>query len=85
MAKGDKYSNLRVYLENSNRASITLSFDEIEHIIGASLPPSASKYPNPWWANHKGNPRATAWFGAGYRTVEPVQTCAHKTIVFIKA
>lgn len=48
MAKGDMYINLRVYLENSNSVRITLTFDEIEHIIGAPLSPSASNHPHPW-------------------------------------
>jgi hypothetical protein len=58
-----KYTPLEEYLRDlpEGQREITLSFEQIERIINARLPPSAHGYQQ-WWANEKEgnhvNPRA---------------------------
>ena len=66
-----KYDPLRDYLLGCDSDHITLSFAEIEAIIGYALPPSAGAH-DAWWANSKegtpsGHSHARAWLTAGYR------------------
>lgn len=62
-----KYAPLQQYLETiaSNKEHVTLAFDEIEKIIGATLPRSAFTY-REWWANQQGGSRAPYWRAAGF-------------------
>lgn len=65
------YDPLRDYLTRRGDAEVTLSFAEIEGIIGRPLPPSARKY-DAWWANVGDSPatrhsHARSWDAAGYR------------------
>lgn len=64
------YDPLRDYLTRRGDGEVTLSFADIEGIIGRPLPPSAWKY-DAWWAN-VGDSQATqhsharSWDAAGY-------------------
>jgi len=50
--------------------SIALAFNDIERIIGNSLPPSARTY-RAWWANDKSrHVQASAWMAVGWKTVD---------------
>ena len=62
-----KYSPLRTYLEDlpALRTEVILCFDEIETILNARLPKSASEY-REWWANQSHGSRAPSWLGAGF-------------------
>jgi hypothetical protein len=60
-----KYSKLRDYLRDSTEQRTTLSFAEIERIVGAPLPESARVH-REWWANG-GHSHAVAWLEAGFR------------------
>lgn len=65
------YDPLREYLSRCNGAEVSLSFEEIESILGRPLPASARKY-DAWWANAGDDPatrhsHAKAWHAAGYR------------------
>ncbi len=63
-----KYAPLTTHLRASGQASVPLSFDKIERIIGVKLPPSAFKY-RAWWSNNPTNSVIThAWLDAGYKT-----------------
>ncbi len=63
-----KYEPLTTHLRASGRASIPLTFNKIERIVGAKLPPSAFKY-RAWWSNNPTNSVIThAWLDAGYKT-----------------
>lgn len=71
-----KYEPLEIYLQNQPGAKkeVSLSFREIEEIIGASLPVSARTY-QAWWANQKDvstRSQAKAWLSAGF-AVDGVQ------------
>ncbi len=59
-----KYENLFLYLNSSGLDSVTLSFAELESVLGFPLPHSASTY-SAWWANG-GHSQAHAWMNAGY-------------------
>jgi hypothetical protein len=65
-----KYADLTDYLTELDRdRDWTLSFAEIEKIIGDSLPDSARRH-QAWWANQtgKGHTQSFAWGAAGWRT-----------------
>ena len=65
-----KYEPLRRYLTGLASDRIRLSFDEIERILGFSLPNSARQYA-PWWANTGGSHiQADAWMSSGWRTAQ---------------
>jgi hypothetical protein len=66
-----KYDPLRDYLERTaeHRAEMTLSFEQMESILGFSLPRSAHQY-RAWWANPRSpdqHPYAQAWLAAGWK------------------
>ena len=64
-----KYDPLGEYLRAQAESEMTLSFREIERIIGAALPASAMSAR--WWANDGGSRTAhaqkMAWTRAKYR------------------
>ena len=65
----NKYQGLFEYLTNlpSTQSSVTLSFFEIEELIGSKLPPSARVH-RPWWANEivGRHSQRLAWMEAGW-------------------
>ena len=62
-----KYSPLETYLEGLpvSKKSVHLRFAEIEEIIQAKLPKSASEYPE-WWANQSYGSQSQSWQSAGF-------------------
>jgi putative restriction endonuclease len=65
-----KYEPLEQYLHAIplNVQEVTLSFPEIERILGAPLPKSSTKHPA-WWRNQvvsKSLSQAHAWLSAGF-------------------
>jgi hypothetical protein len=78
-----KYEPLQTHLAGRGADFVSMSFAEIESIIGAPLPPSARKH-RAWWSNNPSNSVITyAWLAAGYRT-EQVDIASEK-LVFHKA
>lgn len=75
---------LRRFLERAGQLIIKLSFEEVEHIIQDSLPPSAFKHSEAWWSNNKDHSQAVSWLEAGYETDYVSDTCKDKHIVFVK-
>ena len=61
-----KYHPLGDYLVKQNKVSISLTFQEIEQILGFSLPSSAYSY-RAWWANSLSHPQAGSWVKVGWR------------------
>ena len=65
-----KYTALENYLRDlpPDQTEVTLSFEQIERIVGARLPPSAYEYQQ-WWDHEKeGNHvNARAWANAGWK------------------
>lgn len=67
MTEGTKYHPLFEHLLFSGQGHLTMSFAEIEEVIGARLPPSARQREE-WWANSpSGHSQARAWMRASYR------------------
>lgn len=62
-----KYAALEEWLHNSKEAgkSIRVSLEDIEQILGETLPDSAREH-RAWWGNHYGNSQAKAWLRAGW-------------------
>jgi hypothetical protein len=63
-----KYATLGSYLRGRGSDSISVSFAEVEQILGAPLPASARTHRS-WWSNNPENNVATReWLAAGYQT-----------------
>jgi len=64
-----RYQPLLQHPSKQSIDDLTPDFAEIERILGASLPPSASKYPA-WWVNERAgrSVHARSWSDAGFRT-----------------
>ena len=77
----DKYIDLKNYLLYSKKEQIHMSFNEIEQILGFSLPPSAYVH-KPWWANG-GHSQANAWLDVGYKVSNV--NLKEKEVTFCKA
>ena len=71
-----KYEPLGIYLAGLNRweTQISLTFEQVEMIIGSDLPYSALHYRS-WWANQEAGSRAPHWRKAGFEveTVDMTQ------------
>jgi hypothetical protein len=79
-----KYDGLQNHLALLGTARVTMSFSEIEGLVGV-LPRTARGH-RAWWANDPGGGsrvRANAWRGAGY-TVESVNL-ASGVVVFTRS
>jgi hypothetical protein len=68
MTEGTKYHPLFEHLLFSGQGHLSMTFAEIEAVIGAPLPPSARRREE-WWSNSpRGHSQARAWLRANYRT-----------------
>ncbi|HMM55093.1 MAG TPA: hypothetical protein PKC23_08765 [Candidatus Desulfobacillus sp.] len=80
-----KYAPLTFALNSlpSTRYDATMTFDEIQSIIGSRLPPSASRF-RPWWANqtNQNHSQARAWMDAGFQ-VDSIDL-AHGWVRFVR-
>lgn len=75
-----KYEALNRYLQEHEVPSVTMTFAEIEALLKAPLPDSASKY-QAWWANQNRG-QSLAWVRAGYRTSE--LSIANGRVTFVR-
>jgi hypothetical protein len=64
-----RYAPLGAYLRNLpvQQKSVTLTFPEIETIIGGALPPSALSHLHQFWSNQKSGSYAPHWEAAGFK------------------
>lgn len=76
-----KYRLLAKYLLDSNKNEITLSYTDIETILGFELPASAKKHTHQFWANTYTHSFATSWLSVGYKTKVNIDT---NTVTFNK-
>jgi hypothetical protein len=64
-----KYEPLCSHLRKEAASQISLTFAEIERLLGATLPASAKRY-EAWWANERSEDtrhvQCRAWRDAGY-------------------
>lgn len=59
------YTPLQSYLADHPEASVVLSYEEIERLLGRSLPPTAyGDNKRQWWANTETHSQALAWLRA---------------------
>jgi hypothetical protein len=76
-----RYEPLRAYLSRVSEPTLTLSYKEIEGLLGRRLPPTAyGKSWRQWWANTETHSQALAWLRAGWRVVRP--DLANKRVEF---
>jgi hypothetical protein len=74
------YESLENFLLHHPDDAVAMTFDEIEHVIGAPLPASAHER-NAWWSNNAtGHSQAKAWMGAGFIATNVDRKC--KVVVF---
>lgn len=65
-----KYHPLYAHLHNLQQEECTLSFAEIEQLLGKQLPQTA-RLQKAWWSNRqKGGLQANAWVAAGYQVTD---------------
>ncbi len=64
-----RYEPLRQHLIDRSEPVVTMTFAQVERVLGATLPDSARRY-RPWWANEEAGTHvhARAWLDAGRRT-----------------
>jgi hypothetical protein len=67
-----QYEPLQRYLQRQERDEISLSYADIENILGRKLPPSVEgPYWRQWWANTETHSQGQAWLRAGWRVSRP--------------
>ena len=66
--RGSIYDILRDHLQSLKEHRWEADFQDIEGVLGRSLPASAYRYPA-WWANQKSHPsvQCESWMSAGWR------------------
>lgn len=70
MIKYSKYKPLADYLSKTGNDKITLTFSEIENILGFKLPKSARKH-RAIWANDRSHSLSKGWLPVQYRSYSP--------------
>ena len=75
------YERIADYLDTTHLDDVTVTFDDLEHAMGRTLPPSASQHA-PWWANSLANPQSRDWVSRGWRSHHP--RVAQRTVGFRK-
>jgi hypothetical protein len=74
-----KYEPLGTFLRNQRVQEVPLTFNEIEKITGAKLPPKAQHH-RAWWSNNSSNNVMTkVWLEAGYESTR-VDMSARKLV-----
>jgi len=79
-----KYHPLQEHLSSRGGHQLTMTFPEIEKVLGAALPPSAYKH-REWWSNQSdisNRPQAKAWILAGYEVDDVRQQHIPATVRF---
>ena len=76
-----KYRGLAEYLLSSNETRVTLSYSQIEEILGFPLPVTARKFKQSYWANTETHSYASSWMAVGYKTRVDVESDA---VTFVK-
>ena len=76
-----KYRGLAEYLLLSNQMRVTLSYSQIEEILGFALPDTAKKFKQSYWANTETHSYASSWMAVGYKARVDTD---NDTLTFIK-
>jgi hypothetical protein len=63
-----KYEPLTIFLRRQGKERVSMTFAEIERVVGFKLPASAIEH-RAWWSNNPRNSVMTkSWLDAGYRS-----------------
>ena len=62
-----KYKALSEFLYESREKKIELSYEQLEDVLGFSLPASAHNLPQSYWANTEYHTYAKSWLKLGYK------------------
>lgn len=62
-----KYKALSEFLYESWEKKIELSYEQLEDVLGFSLPASAHNLPQSYWANTEYHTYAKSWLKLGYK------------------
>lgn len=86
MTKRSKYEPLATFLagQPASEKEVTLSFRQIEELLGANLPDSAFVH-REWWGNQADNltrPQARAWMQAGFVVDMVSQSRSNRSVRF---
>jgi hypothetical protein len=74
-----KYEPLGDFLRKQRTSIVPMTFEDIERVTGATLPPKA-QFQRAWWSNNPSNNVMTkVWLGAGFQT-EQVDIAARKLV-----
>ena len=76
-----KYRGLAEYLLSSNETRVTLTYSQIEEILGFALPDTARKFKQSYWANTETHSYDSSWMAVGYKTRVDVD---NDTVTFVK-
>lgn len=76
-----KYIELAKFLLASNEQRITLTYSQIESILGFTLPDTARKFKQSYWANTETHSYSSSWMAVGYKTRVAADD---DTVTFIK-
>ncbi|PYI56348.1 DUF7662 domain-containing protein [Paenibacillus flagellatus] len=79
------YKPLGRYLFGQSKQTVTLTFEEVERILGFKLPPSATMQPH-WWSNTilDSSSQSIAWLKAFWR-VSRVELGQRKRVTFVRS
>lgn len=83
-ASGDyrgKYQPLYDFLKRQTADQVSLTFAELEELLGFPLPNSAYTY-SVWWTSSSGHTQTQSWLRAGFDTVNPGAAVRTRTITF---
>lgn len=76
------YSPLRTFLRNHGDQRVSMTFSDVERVLGRRLPPSASGASmRQWWANTDTHSQAKAWLEAGRTAKLDVD---NKAVTFVR-
>ena len=65
---GERYKPLAAYLDQQPQDHLTLTFEEVEEILGSPLPATARGiHTRSWWANTATHSQGRAWQAVGWR------------------
>ena len=84
MKASSKYRGLTEYLLLQEGRSVTLTYEELEKILGFSLPETARNFKHSFWANTETHSYASSWLAIGYRAqinIEKDEVTFYKKII----
>lgn len=76
-----KYKKLAAYLLAQNGKDVSLSYSQIEQILGFALPETAQNFKQSYWANTKTHSYASSWMAVGYKAYVDVD---NDIVTFVK-